>query len=172
MISLVKVYDIMSDIIVFLWYHIWYHKVIDFSAFLALFFCDIAYDIIYISYKMCYDIGMLWYWSWFWSWYDMIWPPDIGMLVYHSHVISRISWYVRLYHGTCAAGWRWLGPPGARCSTSSGLAIAYVLRTGVQLNGDGLDPAHGLVAQAAARVVRVPVVVPQRRCAQTSTTAA
>ena len=27
--------------------------------FLALFFCDIAYDIISISYKMCYDIGML-----------------------------------------------------------------------------------------------------------------
>ena len=34
-----------------------------------------------------------------------------------------------------------------------------MLRTGVQLNGDGLDPAHGLVAQAAARVVRVPPVV-------------
>ena len=37
--------------------------------------------------------------------------------------------------------------------TSSSLSIANVLRTGVQLNGDGLDPAHGLVAEAAARVV-------------------
>ncbi len=35
-------------------------------------------------------------------------------------------------------------------STSSGLAIANVLGTGVELNGDGLDPAHGLVAVAAA----------------------
>ena len=134
-----------SDIVKKLWYHVWYHSDIMISCmisyffdniivtypFLALFFCDIAYDVIYISYKMCYDFGMLWYCSWFWSWNDMIWPPDISMLVYHSHVISRISWYVRLYHGTCAAGWRWLGQLGARCSTSSGLSIAYVLGTGV-----------------------------------------
>jgi hypothetical protein len=32
----------------------------------------------------------------------------------------------------------------------SGLAIANVLGTGVQLNGDGLDPVHGLAAVAAA----------------------
>ena len=43
--------------------------------------------------------------------------------------------------------------PRARRSTSSGLAIANVLGTGVQLNGDCLDPAHGLVAVAAARIV-------------------
>jgi hypothetical protein len=30
-----------------------------------------------------------------------------------------------------------MGLPGARCPTSSGLSIANVLRTGVQLNGDG-----------------------------------
>ena len=59
----------------------------------------------------------------------MIWPPDISNFWYHSHVISRISWYVPLYHGTCAAGWRGLGAPASRCSTSSGsgLAIANVL---------------------------------------------
>ncbi len=46
--------------------------------------------------------------------------------------------------------------PGARCSTSSesGLAIANVLGTGVELNGDCLDPAHVLEpAEAAARLV-------------------
>ncbi len=44
----------------------------------------------------------------------------------------------------------WFRAPGARRSTSSGLAIVNVLGTGVQLKGDGLDPAHGLVAVAAA----------------------
>ena len=83
----------------------------------------------------------------------MIWPPDISITWYHSHTISRILWCYSLYHGTCAAGWHGLGAPGARRSTSSGLTIANVLGTGVQLNGDGLDPAHGLVAEAAARVV-------------------
>ena len=39
----------------------------------------------------------------------------------------------------------------AGSSSSSGLAAANELGTGVQLNGDGLDPAHGLVA--AERVV-------------------
>jgi len=39
-----------------------------------------------------------------------------------------------------------LGAPRARSSASSGLAAANELGTGVQLNGDGLDPAHGLVA--------------------------
>ncbi len=46
-----------------------------------------------------------------------------------------------------------MGAPGARPFTSLGLAIANVLGTCVQLNGDGLDPAHGLVAVAAARAV-------------------
>ena len=44
-----------------------------------------------------------------------------------------------------------MGAPRARSSASSGLAAANELGTGVQLNGDGLDPAHGLVA--AERVV-------------------
>jgi hypothetical protein len=39
-------------------------------------------------------------------------------------------------------------PPPPAC-----LAIANVLGTGVQLNGDSLDPSHGLVAVAAARIV-------------------
>jgi hypothetical protein len=43
-----------------------------------------------------------------------------------------------------------VGAPGARRSTSSRLAIANVLETGVQMKGDGLDPAYGLVAVAAA----------------------
>jgi hypothetical protein len=51
-----------------------------------------------------------------------------------------------------------LGAPGASCSTAFSLAImiANVLGTCVQLkllNGDGLDPVHGLVAVAAARVM-------------------
>ena len=33
----------------------------------------------------------------------MIRPSDIGMFWFYSHVISRISWYVPLYHGTYAA---------------------------------------------------------------------
>jgi hypothetical protein len=46
-----------------------------------------------------------------------------------------------------------LGAPGARCSTGSSHAIANMLGTRVQLNGDGLDAAHGLVTLAAARVM-------------------
>ena len=51
-----------------------------------------------------------------------------------------------------------LGAPRARGSASSGLAAANELGTGVQLNGDGLDPAHGLAAVdrgSAARVMTV-----------------
>jgi len=46
-----------------------------------------------------------------------------------------------------------LGAPRAWSLASSGLRVAATneLGTGVQLNGDGLDPAHGLVA--AERVV-------------------
>jgi len=46
-----------------------------------------------------------------------------------------------------------LWPPRASSSTSSCLAIANVLGTGVQPNSDSLDPAHGPVAEAAARVM-------------------
>jgi hypothetical protein len=61
-----------------------------------------------------------------------------------------------------------LGAPASSRSASSGLAIANVLGTGVQLNGDSLDPAHGLVAEAVARVVtsgRVVVVEKNRLAA-------
>jgi hypothetical protein len=61
-------------------------------------------------------------------------------------ISQPISWHLR-------GGMAQVGGAGARRSTSSGLAIANVLGTGVQLNGDGLDPAHGLVAAAAARAV-------------------
>jgi hypothetical protein len=70
-------------------------------------------------------------------------------LLYIKAKFDDISAYI-------TAEWRWLGAPGARRSTPSGLAIANVLGTRVQLNGDGLDqvdPAHGLVAVAAARAV-------------------
>ncbi len=46
-----------------------------------------------------------------------------------------------------------MGAPRAGCSTLSGLAIANVLRTGVQLNGDSLHPAHVFSAVDAVRVV-------------------
>ena len=77
--------------------------------------------------------------------------------------------YLSLYHGsTCAAGWRGLGAPGARCSTSSSHAIADMLAARVQLNSDGLNAAHGLVALAAARVVhrgRFVVIIKSRLAA-------
>jgi hypothetical protein len=38
-------------------------------------------------------------------------------------------------------------------SNTSCLAIANMLGTGVQLNGDSLDPAHGPVAEAAVPVM-------------------
>ena len=52
-------------------------------------------------------------------------------------------------------GWGGLGAPDARRSTGSGHAIANVLGAGVQLYGDCLDSAHGLVAVPvdASRVV-------------------
>jgi hypothetical protein len=52
-------------------------------------------------------------------------------------------------------------------STSSGLAIAHVLGTGVQLNCNSLDPSHGPVAETAARVMNRGrlVVVEKRRIA-------
>ncbi len=46
-----------------------------------------------------------------------------------------------------------MGVPGARCCTASGLAIANVLGTCVQLNCGGFDPAYGLVAVAAACIM-------------------
>ena len=100
---------------------------------------------------------------WFCPWYQyyaisylllrMIYAFDISITRYHSHTISHILWYLSLCHGTCSAGWRGLGAPGARCSTGSSHAIANMLGTRVQLNGDGLDAAHGLVTLAAARVM-------------------
>ncbi len=99
------------------------------------------------TYDIGYDFG-----------YDI--PFDINNFLYHSPLISEFSdimpefaCFRSCYHGTCTTGWRCLRPPRACCSTSSCLPIADVLGTGVQLNGDCLDPAHGLVAKAAARIV-------------------
>jgi hypothetical protein len=128
---------------------------------------------IFMAYHIRYHIHFVWNLLWYQNYMilsmilTMIWPPDISITWYHSHMMPHIWWYYSLYHGTCAAGWRGLGAPCARCSTSSCLAIANVLGTCVQLNGDGLDPAHGLVAKAAARVVHRGrfVVVEKRRLA-------
>ncbi len=57
-----------------------------------------------------------------------------------------MSWYLR-------GGLARVGAPGARCSTGSSHTIANMLGMRVQLNCDGLDAAHGLVALAAARVM-------------------
>ncbi len=161
------------DIVIKIWYHTWYHIAFmiscmisylltiswSFTRFLRYLFCDIAYDIIYISYDICYDISMLWYYSWHQSIYAMIRPSDISMSWYHSHVISRISRYVPLYHGTCQAVWRWLGPQLGGASRQA-LHLLWPrhrqrarksVGTVVHLNSDGLDPAHGLIAVAAAK---------------------
>ncbi len=76
----------------------------------------------------------------------MIIAYDIENVLYHSSTISNV-----------AASWCWLGAPLARSSVSSCLAVANELGTGVQRNSDrdGLDPAHGLVAVDAERVVRL-----------------
>jgi hypothetical protein len=102
-----------SDIVKKIWYHIGYHIAIMIPGMISYLFdiiivtypiipipCAIFFVIlptisytyhtkshmISVSYDMTHDIGA--YNSNFW---------------YHSHVISRIQWYVRLYHGTCAA---------------------------------------------------------------------
>ena len=60
-----------------------------------------------------------------------------------------------------------MGAPDARRSTGSGHAIANVLGAGVQLYGDCLDSAHGLVAVDAARVVsRGRLVVIEKKSAR------
>ncbi len=79
---------------------------------------------------------------------------DISAPWYHNfHVILALII-------VCTAEWRGLRAPPwrARCSNSTGLAIANVLGMGVELNRDclddgRLDPAYGLVAVAAALIV-------------------
>ena len=143
-----------------IWYYVWYHS----------FWHDIMYDItktiikslscaIFMEFCLRYHIKFLWFCPWYQYYVKsylilrMIYAIDIIITRYHSHTISHILWYHSLCHGTCAAGWRWLGAPGARCSTGSSHAIANMLGTCVQLNSDCLDAVHGLVALAAARVM-------------------
>ena len=137
-------YDIRYDIIVKLWYHrnlpipcaiflwfwLWYHsKNIHFWPWYQVLLILLVISR-YFSYEIAYDISYLWYWrcliSYF-SWYRSL---------YHG----TWAWYLSLYHGTWATWWRWLGAPRASRSSSSCLAVANVLGTGVELNGDGLDP--------------------------------
>ncbi len=145
-----------------LWYYVWYHRL-----------CyDIMYDItktiikilscaIFIEYCLWYHIHILWICPWYLNYVipylllRMIYAFDISITRYHSHAISHILWYLSLCHGTCAAGWRGLGAPGARCSTGSSHAITNLnmLGTCIQLNCDCLDAVHGPVALAAARVM-------------------
>ena len=108
------------------------------------------------SYVFDHDIINFWYYSWYHGRFRTITPMisvtyDITALWYHNFhdILAHTAWY----HGTCATGWRWLGAPRASRSAFPGLAIANVLETGVQLNGDRLDPPHGLVAVAAAWIV-------------------
>ncbi len=54
---------------------------------------------------------------------------------------------------TWATIWHWLGTPRPSRSSSTGFAIANVLRTSVELNGDSLDPSTGFAATLAARIV-------------------
>ncbi len=158
-----------------LWYHIWYHSPC----------CDIMYDVtkpiikslscaIFIEYCLWYHIHILWiypsyqYYAISYLLLRMIYAFDISITRYHSHTISHFLWYLSLCHGTCAAGWRGLGAPGARCSTCSSHSIANMLGTCVQLNCYGLDAVHGPVALAAARVMhcgRFVVIKKSRLCA-------
>ena len=164
--AFLALYDIVKN----LWYHIGYHR----------FYYDIMYDIrkwiiknvscathamilpmiSYViqqkSYVFDHDIINFWYYSWYHGRFRTITPMisvtyDITALWYHNFhdILAHTAWY----HGTCATGWRWLGAPRASRSAFPGLAIANVLGTGVQLNGDRLDPPHGLVAVAAAWIV-------------------
>ena len=143
-----------------LWFCIWYHSQC----------CDIMYDItktiikslscaIFIEYCLWYHIHILWICPWYLNYaisyliLRMIYAFDISISRYHSHTISHILWYLSLCHGTCAAGWGGLGAPGARCSTGSSHAIANMLGTRVQLNGDGLDACIGCCASNAPRPI-------------------
>ncbi len=147
-----------------IWYHVWYHSLC----------CDIMYDTtktiikslscaIIIEYCLWYHIHIIWFCPWYLNYVisylllRMIYAFDISITRYHSHMISHILWYLILCHCTCAAGLRGLGAPAARCSTGAGssYAIANMPGTHVQLNlnGDFLDAAHGLVALTAVRVM-------------------
>ncbi len=113
-----------------LWYHTWYHCL----GFLALLW---YWKKIMISYMIsCFFHDIM---------YDIIPPPvfspflSFKIIWYHSPMISPDSLISLHLRGE-------LGEPRARSSDSSGLTAANELGTGVQLNGDGLDPAHGLAA--------------------------
>ena len=136
-----------------MWYHVWLYYDITKTIIKSL-SCAII-----IEYCLWYHIHILWICLWYLNYAmsylisRMIYAFDISITRYHSHTTSRILWYLSLFHGTSAAGWRWLGALGARCSTGSSHSIANMLGTCVQLNCDYLDAVHGLVALAAARVM-------------------
>ncbi len=151
-LAFLALYDIVKKVWYHIWYfsyYIWYHIVFwkhhsVFSLSCAIFMTDI----VEISYDIAFDIRIIIYQAWFCIWYG----PLISILLYIKARFDDISAYVMAPARRDGAG---LGAPGARArpSTSFGLAIANVLGTCVELNSDGLDPAHGLVAVAAARAV-------------------
>ncbi len=64
------------------------------------------------------------------------------------------SWYHSyLMISSLVTRWRWLGAPRAPRSSSAGVAIANVLQTSVELNGDRLDPSAWFGATLAAHIV-------------------
>ena len=86
-------YDIIYDIISFFQYHS--HLPVSCAIFS---WCCLRYHIHFIE-------NLLWYQNYMIlsMILTMIWLSDISIAWYHSHMISRISWYVRLYHVTCTA---------------------------------------------------------------------
>jgi hypothetical protein len=145
-------HDIIHDITVsaFLelpWYHkicmIWhmishvFHDIIHdiknaiVSTFLARTIMDITHDNVVEIMGKGYDIKNFWYW-WYFIYgfaYDMAWY--VPMISRTSNIIAL--WYHLLlrYHVTCTVSWCWLGAPPARSSSSSSLAAANELGTGI-----------------------------------------
>ena len=168
----------LYDIVRKLWYQIWYH------SFFSSSWCHRFWSISRLSYAVLvwfclrYPIHLIWIWLWLCHTKTPLIlqknAPDVSIIWYQSPLISWFSWYLSPHHGTFTAEWCWLPhnlpvqSPRARCSTSgsSGLAISNVLETGVVLNGDCLDPAHGLVAVAAVRIVVLPIDTCRKKLAR------
>ncbi len=146
------IYDIMYDIISF-----WpYHSHLPVSCAIFLWYC-LRYHIHIIRNLLWYQNVMIWlmtsehirYDKALWYHYVLIsWPCDITDFM----ICSPISWHLR-------GGLRGLGPQvgGASRQALHLLRPRHCHRAGesvgtvVHLNSDGLDPAHGLVAVAAAK---------------------
>ena len=143
-----------------IWYHTWYHSFMTMISCFFMISCMISQKrtfsslscAIFLWYQPWYHTNIIWKLLWYQDylisytlitlyhiWYGVISAYDIKIIWYHSPMISPESLISRHLRGE-------LGVPRARSSASSGLTAANELGTGVQLNGDGLDPAHGLAA--------------------------